>query len=118
MVEGVHALNNVHDQVGEANVILHDQWIYRLRLDDIVHQVEPLGVLQAALRQTLVGTLVIYCTTLERKDNREGEKREGVRCQRRCGKVGWKQVNKTGCQKGCQTMDNSILNSILSNCKL
>lgn len=70
MVEGVHALNYVHHQIGEANVILHDQRIYRLRLDHVVHQVEPLGVLQAALCQTLVGTLVVYCTALGRKGRR------------------------------------------------
>lgn len=67
MVECVHALNNVHDQIGEANVVLHDERIYRLRLDHVVHQVEPLGVLQAALRQTLIGTFVIYSSTLERR---------------------------------------------------
>ncbi len=67
MVECVHALNNVHHQVGEANVILHDQWINRLWLDHVVHQVEPLGILQAALCQSLIGTLIIYSTTLDRK---------------------------------------------------
>ena len=68
MVEGVHALNDVHDQVGEANIILHDQRIDRLWLHHVVHQVEPLCVLQAALRQTLIGTLIIYSATLERKE--------------------------------------------------
>lgn len=67
MVEGVHALNNVYDQIGEANVVLHDKRIYRLGLDHVVHQVEPLGVLQAALRQTLIRTFVIYSSTLERR---------------------------------------------------
>lgn len=66
MVEGVHALNNVHDQIREANVILHDQWINRLWLDHIIHQVEPLGILQAALCQALIRTLIIYSTTLEK----------------------------------------------------
>ena len=65
MVEGVHALNNVHDQIGEANVVLHDERIYRLGLDHVVHQVEPLGILQAALRQTLIGTFIIYSSTLQ-----------------------------------------------------
>lgn len=37
MVQGVHALNDVYDQVGEANVVLHDQRIHRLRLDHVVH---------------------------------------------------------------------------------
>lgn len=64
VVQGVHTLNNVHHQVREANIILHDQRVYRLWLNNIVHQVEPLGVLQAALCQALVGTLVVYCTTL------------------------------------------------------
>lgn len=79
MVEGVHALNNVYDKVGETNVVLHDQWINRLRLDHVIHQVKPLGILQAALGQTLVGALVIYSTTLTRKGNRfeKGDVRRG-----------------------------------------
>lgn len=68
VVEGVHALNYVHDQVREADVVLHDQGVYGLGLDHVVHQVEPLGVLQAALRQTLIGTLVAYRAALERED--------------------------------------------------
>lgn len=100
MVEGVHALNNVHDQVGEANVILHDQRINRLRLDHVVHQVEPLGILQAALRQTLVGTLVIYSTTLKRKGNGVRKERR-VRCQKRNVKMcyGRRQMKKEGRKK-------------------
>lgn len=64
MVKSVHSLNNVHNEVGEANIVLHDQRIDRLWLDDIVHQVQSLCVLEAALCQTLVGTFVIYCSTL------------------------------------------------------
>lgn len=88
MVERLHALDNVHDQVGEANVVLHHQRIDRLRLDHVVHQVEPLGVLQAALRQTLVGTLIVYSTTLER-DADGGEK--GEKGGKECENVSWMQ---------------------------
>lgn len=79
MVESVHALNDVHDQVGEADVVLHDQWIDRLRLDHIVHQVKALRVLQAAFCQTLVGALIIYSTTLMRN-----RKRVRDRCLKIC----------------------------------
>ena len=45
VVECVHALDDVHNQVREADVVLQDQWIHRLGLDHVVHEVEPLGVL-------------------------------------------------------------------------
>lgn len=93
MVESVHALNNVHNQVGEANIILHDKRINRLWLDHVVHQVEPLGILQAALRQTFIGTLIIYSTTLERRGNGVRQERK-VRCWRECKNVLWMQERK------------------------
>lgn len=83
MVEGVHALNNVNDQVGETNIVLHDQWINRLRLDHVVHQVEPLCILQAALRQTLVGALIIYSTTLT--GTKEVRIKQARKTQAHCG---------------------------------
>lgn len=66
VVERVHALDDVHYQVGEADIVLQDQRVHRLGLDHVVHQVEPLGVLQAALCQTLVGTFVVNRSTLGR----------------------------------------------------
>lgn len=66
VVERVHALDDVHNQVREADIVLQDQWVHRLWLDHVVHEVEPLGVLQAALRQTLIGTFVVNCATLGR----------------------------------------------------
>lgn len=72
MVEGVHALDDVHHQVGEAHVVLHDQRVDGLRLHHVVHQVEPLGVLQAALRQPVVGAAVIDGAALERGEEAAG----------------------------------------------
>lgn len=37
VVEGVHALDNVHNQVREADIVLKDQWIHRLWLDHVIH---------------------------------------------------------------------------------
>lgn len=68
MVEGVHALDDVHHQVGEAHVVLHDQRVDGLGLHHVVHQVEPLGVLQAALRQAVVGTVVVDGAALETRE--------------------------------------------------
>lgn len=67
VVEPVHALNDVNDQVGESNVVLHNQRVHRLWLDHVVHQVEPLSVLQTALGQTLIRTLIIDGAALKRR---------------------------------------------------
>lgn len=67
VVKSVHPLDDVHHQVGEAHVVLHDQRVDGLRLHHVVHQVEPLGVLQAALRQAVVETAVVDGAALEGK---------------------------------------------------
>lgn len=51
VVEGFSALHDVHHQLGEAQVVLSEQRVDGERLHHVVHEVEPLGVLQAALRQ-------------------------------------------------------------------
>lgn len=70
VVEGVHSLNDVYNQVWKANVILHDERIDRLGLHDVVHEVEPLSILQTALCQALIGTPIAYSSTLKMRDRR------------------------------------------------
>lgn len=74
VVEGVHPLDDVHHQVGEAHVVLHDQRVDGLRLHHVVHQVEPLGVLQAALCQAVVGAAVVDGAALQRGGAGKGRK--------------------------------------------
>lgn len=100
VVEGVHALDDVHHQVGEAHVVLHDQRIDGLRLHHVVHQVEPLGVLQAALRQTVVGTLIVDGTALERRRP----------CVRSSGsfKKTWQEMRRQQCSETAQKYNREM----------
>lgn len=79
-------LYDVHHQPGEAHIVLHDQGVHRDGLHHVVHQVQPLGILEAALRQTIVRTAaIIYGTTL-RGGEGGGEKEEEI--QEREGRGG------------------------------
>lgn len=64
MVEGISTLNNVHHQLGEAQVVLGEQGVDGNWLDHVVHQEKPLGILQAALRQVLPGAAFLQGATL------------------------------------------------------
>lgn len=59
VVQRVFALYDVHHQLGESHVVLSHQGVHRHRLHHVVHQEEALGVLQAALRQVLVGAVIV-----------------------------------------------------------
>lgn len=50
VIERVSALHDVHRQLGEAQVVLREQRVDGDGLDDVAHQEEALGVLEAALR--------------------------------------------------------------------
>lgn len=54
----VPALHHVHGHVGEAAVVLHEGGHQAHRLHHLMHQNEPLSVLQAPLRQVHVQALV------------------------------------------------------------
>lgn len=70
VVEGVSALDDVHHQLGEAQVVLGEQRVDGERLDHVVHEEEPLGVLEAALGQVPPRPPLLQRATL-RGDNKE-----------------------------------------------
>lgn len=51
MVDSLPALHNVHYHPGEAQVVLGEQRADGNWLDQVIHEQQPLGILQAALRQ-------------------------------------------------------------------
>ena len=65
MVEVVSALHDVHYHLGEAQVVLGEQRVYSDRLDHIIHEEEPLGVLEAALRQVPPNASLLQRPTLQ-----------------------------------------------------
>ncbi len=64
VVESVSALHDVHNHLGEAQVVLGEQRVDGDRLDHVVHEEESLCVLQAALRQVPPGASLFQCATL------------------------------------------------------
>lgn len=65
MVEGFPALHDIHHQLGKAQVVLGEQRVDRERLDHIVHEEEPLGVLEAALSQVPPVASLLQGSTLQ-----------------------------------------------------
>lgn len=51
VVERVSALHDIHHQLRETQVVLGEQGVDGYWLDHVVHEEEPLGVLEAALCQ-------------------------------------------------------------------
>ena len=70
MVEHVSALHDVHYQLGEAQVVLGEQWVDGDRLHHVVHQEESLGVLEVALRQVPPGASLLQSATLRIEEGR------------------------------------------------
>lgn len=64
VVESVFALDDVHHQPGEAHVVLGEQRVDGGRLDNVVHEEEALGVLEAALGQVSSGPVFLQRTAL------------------------------------------------------
>lgn len=71
MIEGVPALHDVHHHLGEAQVVLREQRVDGDRLHHVVHEEEPLGVLEAALCQVLPGASFLQRATLQQAGRRE-----------------------------------------------
>lgn len=65
MVESVSALHDVHHQLGEAYVVLSEQRVDRHRLDHVVHEKEPLSVLEAAFSQVPPRPVLLQRATLK-----------------------------------------------------
>lgn len=65
MVEGFPALHDVHHQLGKAQVVLGEQRVDGERLDHVVHEEEPLGVLEAAFCQVPPVASLLQGSTLQ-----------------------------------------------------
>lgn len=65
MVEGFLALHDVHHHLGKAQVVLGEQRVDGEWLDHVVHEEEPLGVLEAALCQVPPVVSLLQSSTLQ-----------------------------------------------------
>lgn len=77
VVERVFGLHEVHHEVGEAHAVLGDAGLGGYRLHGLAHQEEALRILQAALRQVLVGAHLGQCAALPREDGSHGPSHPG-----------------------------------------
>lgn len=70
VVESFPTLHDVHNELGEAQVVLGEQRVDAHRLDDVVHQEESLGVLEVALGQVPPRASLVQRATLKNQEGR------------------------------------------------